>query len=264
VGHEQGAPEVELKMKWLKLDTNNLSDEKIEGLLAKHGPEGYGVYVACISLIAGKLSEDNPSVQLKHSSELIAHKLYTTQEKVEAVIATCLELRLFVENDGGRECPALWKRIDDNTRRGLRRKSEEIPPDSGATPDKLRSNSGATPDKVLLEEKRLEENRREEKRVYAEGVTLTPAEHEKLVLEYGKANTKAAIDTLSSYKLEKGKKYKSDYGAILHWAMRAAIDKSGVPPGRKPAPYVRKVVHKFCKSCGAEYWGSACDCGWSE
>jgi len=25
-----------------------------------------------------------------------------------------------------------------------------------------------------------------------------------------------------------------------------------------------RVVHKFCGSCGKEYWGSACDCGWSE
>ncbi|MCE5190260.1 MAG: hypothetical protein LLG08_00515, partial [Actinomycetia bacterium] len=31
-----------------------------------------------------------------------------------------------------------------------------------------------------------------------------------------------------------------------------------------PAKPVRKVVHKFCGACGKEYWGSACDCGWSE
>jgi len=256
MGHEQGAEEVEL-MKWLKLDTDNLSDEKIEGLLAKHGPEGYGVYIACISLIAGKLSEDNPSVQLKHSSDLIAHKLYTKQEKVEAVIATCLELKLFVENDGGRECPALWKRIDDNTRKGLRRKSEEILPDSGATPDKLRSNSGQTPEKLRLEEKRREQKRTEEKREYAEGVTLTPTQNAKLVEKYGPELTKAAYAKLSSSKLAKGYKYKSDYHAILNWVMDEV--------SKKPAaPYVRRVVHKFCKSCGAEYWGSACDCGWSE
>ena len=34
---------------------------------------------------------------------------------------------------------------------------------------------------------------------------------------------------MSAYKLEKGKTYKSDYGAILSWAMRSVLEKGAVP-----------------------------------
>ena len=57
------------------------------------------------------------------------------------------------------------------------------------------------------------------KREYAPCVTLKPTEYEKLVAAYGEKHTKLAIEKLSAYKLEKGRKYKSDYGAVLSWAM---------------------------------------------
>jgi hypothetical protein len=55
------------------------------------------------------------------------------------------------------------------------------------------------------------------KKTYAEFVTMTTAEYEKLVDQYGESNTQKMITVLDNYKGSNGKRYKSDYRAILNW-----------------------------------------------
>lgn len=57
----------------------------------------------------------------------------------------------------------------------------------------------------------------EEKIKYAEFVDMTEEEHNKLVREYGEETTARMIEKLDNYKGSVGKKYKSDYRAILNW-----------------------------------------------
>ena len=57
------------------------------------------------------------------------------------------------------------------------------------------------------------------KDVYAESVTLTEQEYNYLIKKYGNTNTKRFIEKLSNYKGSTGKKYKSDYKAILNWVV---------------------------------------------
>jgi len=59
-----------------------------------------------------------------------------------------------------------------------------------------------------------------EKNKYAEFVAMTEEEYGKLCDEYGEINTKEAVKILDNYKGSKGKKYKSDYRAILSWVMK--------------------------------------------
>jgi len=73
--------------------------------------------------------------------------------------------------------------------------------------------------RVQEKEKELEKDK--DKKEYAPSVCFTTAEYDKLVAEYGEKKTALAIYKLSAYKLEKGRHYKSDYGAILSWAMDA-------------------------------------------
>ena len=51
----------------------------------------------------------------------------------------------------------------------------------------------------------------------AEYVCMTEEEHQKLVDKYGDADAKRMIEILDNYKGQSGKKYKSDYRAILGW-----------------------------------------------
>lgn len=65
------------------------------------------------------------------------------------------------------------------------------------------------------------------KHIYAEFVSMLPEEYEKLVSEYGEQNTKRMIEVLDNYKGANGKKYKSDYRAILNWVKDRVIGEKG-------------------------------------
>ena len=54
---------------------------------------------------------------------------------------------------------------------------------------------------------------------FAEFVTMTEEEHQKLVDEFGEADTAALIQILDNYKGSKDVKYKSDYRAIRSWCV---------------------------------------------
>ena len=59
----------------------------------------------------------------------------------------------------------------------------------------------------------------EQKKHFADFVTMTNVEYEKLVNTYGKKFTDQCIEVLDNYKGSTGKKYISDYRAILSWVV---------------------------------------------
>ena len=68
--------------------------------------------------------------------------------------------------------------------------------------------------------KRGSQGKKEEKKVhFAEFVSMTNAEYKKLVSTYGKDFADQCITSLDNYKGSSGKKYKSDYRAILSWVI---------------------------------------------
>lgn len=52
---------------------------------------------------------------------------------------------------------------------------------------------------------------------WAENVTMTNDEHDKLLAAHGPADTARLIEILDNYKGSTGKRYRSDYRAILSW-----------------------------------------------
>lgn len=77
-----------------------------------------------------------------------------------------------------------------------------------------------------IKEKYIKEN---PKIQFAEFVSMTNAEHEKLVSTYGTDFTNKCIEVLDNYKGANGKKYKDDYRAILNWVIdRVKKDKPEV------------------------------------
>ncbi|WP_051350725.1 hypothetical protein [Caloramator sp. ALD01] len=54
---------------------------------------------------------------------------------------------------------------------------------------------------------------------YAEFVSMTEEEYSKLIAQYGEEITKRMIEILDNYKGATGKRYKSDYRAILNWVI---------------------------------------------
>ena len=60
---------------------------------------------------------------------------------------------------------------------------------------------------------------------YAEYVSMTETEYNKLVEKYGENATKKFIEVLDNYKGSTGKKYKDDYRAILNWVVESTFEK---------------------------------------
>lgn len=60
-----------------------------------------------------------------------------------------------------------------------------------------------------------------QKKQYAQSVTMTEAEYKSLTDQFTEPVAKEMIEILSNYKGSKGKKYKSDYRAILSWVVDA-------------------------------------------
>ena len=104
--------------------------------------------------------------------------------------------------------------------------------DTTPLPDNYGSDTGVLPPK-LIEENIIEENIKEvnthartkptkvenDKTKYSDFVNMTEDEYNKLVEKYGEAGAKRMIEILDNYKGSTGKKYASDYRAILNWVV---------------------------------------------
>lgn len=62
---------------------------------------------------------------------------------------------------------------------------------------------------------------------FADDVTLTEDENEKLIQSIGLEKTQMCYNILSNYKGANGKKYKSDYKAILNWVIKRTNEETG-------------------------------------
>ena len=84
--------------------------------------------------------------------------------------------------------------------------------------ERIKSDANhADKDKVTVKVKD-KDNVKDKVREY---VTLTQIEFNKLISEHGEEATNWMLDKLNAYKLSNGKKYKSDYGAILNWVVKS-------------------------------------------
>lgn len=58
-----------------------------------------------------------------------------------------------------------------------------------------------------------------DKKKYAEAVTMTEEEYQKLMTQHSRVFVDKCIEILNNYKLSSGKRYKSDYHTILNWVI---------------------------------------------
>ena len=86
---------------------------------------------------------------------------------------------------------------------------------NGSKNDTLEPPNGSEsdPTKDTIKEKK------QKKEQYAPSVNMTEAQYVTLIYDYGHGITAEAIEKLSIYKQAKGKKYTSDYHAILNWVI---------------------------------------------
>lgn len=152
-------------MKWFKHDAHSLRKAAVERLIMEYGIEGYGLYYACMEMIAGDIATDDLTFELNHDAELIAHKFKMDTIRVEKIMHRCIELRLFELADSGKlRCMKLAQMLDETTSRNPEMcKLVKNMHESGAIRDIVPIKSGDSPSR--REENRLEEKRRDKNRI---------------------------------------------------------------------------------------------------
>ena len=208
-------------MKWFKHDSNALHDAKIEKLIMQYGIEGYGLYFACIEMIADKLTSDNITFELEHDAEILAYKFKVDTLKVETIMKFCVSLGLFQYNVETQRivCFNLAKRLDTSMSQNPEFKKIITNPNFTHL---IESNS-------FVKQKRREENTKEEKHKYGEysHVLLTDTEYQKIQEKTG--NVKEWIKTLDEAIEQYGYKYNSHYMTILKWYRKDNVTTAGPP-----------------------------------
>lgn len=120
----------------------------------------------------------------------------------------------------------IYQDIDSNTNpRGNTPVKQPLTNDQQTTNNRLTT----TQEIKELQEPKKEKNintrtKMPDKIKYAEYVTMTNDEHDKLIATYGEITTAKMIETLDNYKGANGKKYASDYRAILNWVVEKVTE----------------------------------------
>lgn len=91
--------------------------------------------------------------------------------------------------------------------------------------DKQLTKNRQRTDKEVTTNKNVKNDKNEKKYLVAEFVKLKKSEYKKLRNKYGKTNTIRMVKKLNNYKGAHGKKYKSDYRAILNWVVDEVVNK---------------------------------------
>jgi hypothetical protein len=99
------------------------------------------------------------------------------------------------------------------------------------------------------------------KQTFASNVAMTQDEYQKLIAKHGPDLVTSAVELLDNYKGETGKRYKSDYHAILSWGIQAALERREKGRGKGGgSPGVVQFKGRRCEKCGEvnTHSGSMC------
>jgi Mg-chelatase subunit ChlI len=219
-------------MDYFPHDTDAVNDEKIEALRMLYGNDGYAFYFILLERIY-RTKHFELDVSDAETIQILAKKVDVTVQVFSNMLETAIkrgcfdrveyEERKVLTSDGikSRASVVVKKRV---TMRQKYKEEKEDVSDAETTPETQQKVHKGKERKDKSKDK--EKNTKEDKKLkYADFVKLTKAEYEKLVSEHGESNTIEMIRVLDNYKGANGKKYASDYRAILNWVVDRVMGK---------------------------------------
>jgi hypothetical protein len=218
-------------MDYFPHDVDASQDEKIEMMRSMYGNDGYAFYFILLERIYR-----SEHAELDISSEVmikaIAKKIMVTPNRLKKMIDTSVEIDLF--------CIEKFEKRKILTSDGIKKRFLQI----NSMRDKWRENKGnhhsfldgkqgGKPVENMVEkvvENAIKESKEKESKVkqskvvkktttrtFGEFVEMSEDEYQSLLDKYGEPTATKCIQELDNYKGSTGKKYKSDYRAILSW-----------------------------------------------
>ena len=199
-------------------DANARNDEKILALMARCGTISYAVYWILIEMMF-ESSNSKLSIELIDG---ISFSYNIDITLLQNIITSAIKLKLFDTDDEYIWSESLIKRKEYLT--DYKAKKSEAGK-AGMAKRWGTDNTVITNDNtVITKHNKLNKTKLNKtetiKDIYipfAENVSLKEEEHKKLLETYPQATVDKMIQVLDNYKGSSGKKYKSDYRAILSW-----------------------------------------------
>jgi len=235
---------------WLKLKTDFFDQDDIK--VIRGMPNGSKYIIFWQQLLLKAITAQEPGLlrykeNIPYDEKILSTVTHTDIDIVRAALKLFVELNMIQKMDDG----SLWiEQIDEmvgtETTEAIRKRIYRAKTPEWDNVPRLSHN---VPDKRPPELEIEKEIEKEKKRKYADFVFLTESEYKKLVTSYGDSETGKMIEKLSNYKGAKGKKYKSDYRAILNWV----VGHFG---------YKKTKTVEFCPDCGLILNDGGCKCGW--
>jgi hypothetical protein len=188
-------------------DYNVRNDAKIKKLLSKHKYEGYGIFWAIIEDLY------NNANALPLDYDTIAYDLRADKKVVESIIK---DFDLFVFEGVIFGSLSVQKRLEERNSKSVKARESALKrwnKDANALPPQSEPNA-------IKERKGKEINKSKVIKIQIrESVFLSEIEVIKLQ-EFYLTQYDNALDILNNYKMSSGKKYKSDYHAMLGWVSK--------------------------------------------
>ena len=201
-------------------DRDMRNHRKVKAIRTKFGPIGYAIWSMTLEYLTG--IDGNEFKYSDVEFELMAGDFGVSAPEIQQMVDYCIKLDMLFLNDFGfihsesldeRLKPVYEKRGD------LKRKSEQQPRVNGKF-----VNINTAPTGVSAPEStqtKLKETKLNKKKGYRDNIFLLEKEHEQLLKDFGKEQVDKSYDFLSSYKVEKSYKTKSDYLTIRRWVVDA-------------------------------------------
>lgn len=216
-------------------DSNARNDPKILAMRSIYGIKGYGMYWVIVEML--REQNDYKLKKSKYLFNAIAMQMQCKEvqpDDAKTFVEDCVqEFELLAEDDDFYWSQSLLKRMeikdDVSKKRSEAAKkrwgkvnntndSDDLHSKDDANGMQMDSKSNAIKEK----EKKVKEKKTIKdipKNKYAEFVSLTSEEYMKLTNEHGEDSVRNMIGVLDNYKGSSGKRYKSDYRAILSWVV---------------------------------------------
>lgn len=222
-------------------DANARNDTKILSMRSIYGSEGYGWYWIIVEMLR---EQQNYKIELgKYVWNALAMQMQCTADAAQKYVEDCInEFNLFVSDGEFFWSESLIRRMkskdekSEKAKRAAEARWNKASNNKGSKHEQSTSNAPAmqTDSKRnanKVKESKVKESKVKESKVnkikYAEFVSMTEEEYQKLVADHGEEATKKMIEKLDHYKGSSGKKYKSDYRAILSWVKDEVLSQKG-------------------------------------
>lgn len=221
-------------------DSNARQDPKILAMRSVYKSEGYGWYWIIIEMMREQ-SGYTLDIQSKYIWNAFALEMQCEAEKAQEFITECVsEFKLF-QSDGERIwSESLLRRMKIKEQKSEKARQSALArwqnSSNQSSTNEEKDNRNANAMRTQCERNAIKgneiEKKKEKKNKYAEYVSLSESEYQKLINTYGEQSTKQMIEALDNYKGANGKKYASDYRAILNWVVEKVQKQDS--KGREP------------------------------